>query len=93
MADPRQTPLSAEKRNTVITPLAAIRPDQLAALQATVARARLLPGAVLAQPPTTTISKATLKAVCSGGGAFKKDAARTFILRNIDCSRITTCDD
>ena len=31
--------------------------------------------------------------MCSGGGAFKKDAARTFILRNIDCSRITTCDD
>ena len=47
MPDPRQTPLTAEKRNTVITPLAAIRPDQLAALQAAVARARLLPGAAL----------------------------------------------
>ena len=85
---------SGQSRKVLITQLAAIRPEQLATLPPGVC-ARFAQGAV--QPPTsstlTTISKATLKAVCSGGGAFKKDAARTFILRNIDCSKVTTCDD
>ena len=78
------------RRNVLITPLASVRCQTPAVTQP------------LANPPSTmvrcstdttsTIDKATLKAVCPGA-AYKKDSARTFILRNIDSAKVVSCAD
>ena len=79
------------QRNVIITP---IRAEHLQALPGVHQATSQLPPSKSTplQLTSTVIDKTTLKAVPSGA-AYKKDSARSFILRKIDSSKVLSCAD
>lgn len=77
------------QRNVVITPL---NLQQLLATSRQLHHNSTASPQLAAASPTRIIEKATLRAV-SQGAVYKKESAKSFILRSIDCSKVISCGD